>query len=225
LIVLAMGIWTELHPASFQVLPPTAGRRSDAAPLQPVCGPTTPGLGAWFAACSRKPSGRWPRQTPQAHFTIYKGWRLMALDGTVEILPDSKANAAAFGYPEGGHRGRGARPQIRKLSLVEVGTHFEVALTIKGIKHLGERTMVHALLRHLCPEMLLLWDRGFFSYALWKTVIATGAASCRLILRPLTSLDDGSYIAKLYPCESERNKDRHGSKCVSPSGWMTTPRA
>ena len=32
----------------------------------------------------------------------------------------------------------------------------------------------------------------------------------RLVLRPMQSLPDGSYLAKIYPCESERNKDRQG---------------
>lgn len=152
-------------------------------------------------------------QTPGAFF---HGLRLMALDGTILSVPDSEANAQAFGYPNGS-RGQGARPQIRKLSLVEVGTHSEVAIAVKGIKEngSGEQSMARSLLRHLRAGMLLVWDRGFFSYALWKAAGATGAqilarVSSRLVLRPLTHLPDGSYLAKLYPCASERNRDRHG---------------
>ncbi|HEY9857672.1 MAG TPA: hypothetical protein V6D05_18140, partial [Stenomitos sp.] len=39
-----------------------------------------------------------------------------------------------------------------------------------SLKHCGgnERAMVAGLLRHLTPEMLLLLDRGFFSYELWR---------------------------------------------------------
>jgi len=75
--------------------------------------------------------------------------------------------------------------------------------------------MARTLLRHLCPEMLLLWDRGFISYSLWKQTLATGCqilarVTSRLVLRPRTSLADGSYLARLYPCESERNKDQNG---------------
>jgi hypothetical protein len=68
--------------------------------------------------------------TPGAFF---KGLRLMALDGTVYDVPDSVANADAFGYPQSG-RGPGAFPQVRKLSLEEVGTHVEYAFALKGIK-------------------------------------------------------------------------------------------
>src|SRR5919199_6549016 len=81
--------------------------------------------------------------TPQTPGAFYKGWRLMALDGSVYNVPDSPANAAAFGRPSGGHRGDGAFPQVRKLSLVEVGTHVEVAFVAKGIKgpHSGEQSL------------------------------------------------------------------------------------
>jgi len=71
------------------------------------------------------------------------------------------------------------------------------------------------LFRHLRPDMLRLWDRGFFSYVLWKSIVTQSCqllarVSSRLVLRPTQSLADGSYLAKLYPCESERNKDRQG---------------
>jgi hypothetical protein len=155
--------------------------------------------------------------TPQTPGAFYRGWRLMAIDGTVYNVPDSPANAAAFGRPSGGHRGDGAFPQVRKLSLVEVGTHVEVAFVAKGIKepHSSEQRLAPGLFRHLRPDMLLVWDRGFFSYALWKWVVTQGCqvlarVSSRLVLRPTQTLADGSYLAKIYPCESERNRDRQG---------------
>jgi hypothetical protein len=154
--------------------------------------------------------------TPATPGAFYKGWRLMALDGTIWTVPDSEANAVAFGRSNG-PRGPSARPQIRKLSLVEVGTHAEVALVVRGIKgpHSSEQALAPALLRHLGRDQLLVWDRGFFSYALWKAASGCAGAvlarvSSRLVLRPLRALADGSYLAQIYPCESERNKDRQG---------------
>ena len=75
--------------------------------------------------------------------------------------------------------------------------------------------MVAALLRHLTPEMLLLWDQGFFSYELWKQLNATGVKLLarvvkRLILRPIRTLADGSYLAKIYKSPYDRQKDRDG---------------
>jgi hypothetical protein len=157
------------------------------------------------------------RATPHTPGAFYKGWRMMALDSSVYNVPDSPANAAAFGRPSGGHRGDGAFPQVRKLSLVEVGTHVEVAFVAKGIKEPGssEQRLAPGLFRHLRPDMLLVWDRGFFSYSLWKWVVTQGCqllarVSGRLVLRPTQHLADGSYLAKIYPCESERNRDRQG---------------
>src|SRR5947209_18393353 len=154
--------------------------------------------------------------TPQTPRAFYHGWRLMAVDGTVYNVPDSPANAAAFGRPSGGHRGDGAFPQVRKVSLVEVGTHVEVAFVAKGIKgpDSGEQRLAPGLFRHLRPDMLLVWDRGFFSYLLWKLVLTQGCqllarVSTRLVLRPTRELADGSCLANLYPRGWDRTKDRH----------------
>jgi hypothetical protein len=155
--------------------------------------------------------------TPQTPGAFSQGWRLMALDSTVYDVPDSPANAAAFGRSGGGPRGDGAFPQVRKLSLVETGTHVEVAFVVKGIREAdsGEQRLAPGLFRHLRSDMLLLWDRGFFSYGLWKRIVRQGCqllarVSSRLVLRPIQSLADGSSLAKIYPCESERNRDRQG---------------
>ena len=151
---------------------------------------------------------------PDTPGAFYGGFRLMGFDGTVFDVPDSPANAAAFGRPTAGPRGVGAFPQVKKLSLVELGTHVEVAF---AVKHCGgnERAMVAGLLRHLTPEMLLLLDRGFFSYELWREVTATGGkvlarVLSKLILRPFQTLADGSYLAKVYKNDSDRRKDRDG---------------
>jgi Insertion element 4 transposase N-terminal/Transposase DDE domain len=211
-VVLAMGIFTELpirrvfkHARRLRVgeRPPhrsslcVARQRLGVAPVRflfeqtvrPLAQPTTPGA-------------------------FYHGLRLMGIDGTVYDVPDSEANAAAFSRPSAGSRGDGAFPQVRKLSLVELGTHSEVALVVKH-GHCGEQTMVDALLRHLHSKMLLLWDRGFFSYELWRKLKARevkvlARVTNRLILRPIRNLADGSYLAKIYKSPSDREKDRDG---------------
>jgi hypothetical protein len=154
-----------------------------------------------------------PLATPQTPGAFYKDLRLVGIDGTTFELPDSPANANAFGRP-GGCRADGAFPQVRKLSLVELGTHGELAFVLKPSWR-GEVNMVAGLLRHLRPGLLLLWDRGFFSYPLWKSVVARGVqilarVSCRQVLKPVQELVDGSYLAKLYPSSYDRDKDRQG---------------
>jgi hypothetical protein len=154
-----------------------------------------------------------PLATAETPGAFYKGWHLVGIDGTLWDLPDSPANARVFGRPSGG-RGDGAFPQLRKLSLVELGTHAELALVLKPCG-CGESSMVPGLLRHLHPGMLLLWDRNFFSYALWQTLWGRGIpilarVKSHLVLRPIQELADGSYLAKIYPRPYDRDKDRHG---------------
>jgi hypothetical protein len=155
-----------------------------------------------------------PLARPETPGAFYHGLRLMGIDGTLFDVFDSPANASAFGRPTAGPRGDGAFPQVKKLSLVELGTHAEIAFVVKHC-HCGERAMVEGLLRHLTPEMLLLLDQGFYSYALWKRLELTGVKLLArvvksMILRPIRTLNDGSYLAKVYKSDYDRRKDRDG---------------
>ena len=147
-------------------------------------------------------------ETPGA---FYRGFRLMAIDSTVLDVPDSKANAV-FGRSSGG-RGDGAFPQVRKASLVEVGTHVELAIAIGGW-HDGEQTLARQLFDQIPPDALLLEDRGFVCYEDWKTLHLRVKLLLRvksnMILKPIKRLSDGSYLAKIYPSSSDRKKDRNG---------------
>ena len=155
-----------------------------------------------------------PLATPQTPGAFYRGMRLMGIDGVVLNLPDRPANDTTFGRPSGGHRGEGAFPQLRKVSLVELGTHVEVAFVAKPITT-GEQAVLPALLKHVPQDALLLEDRGFFSYEHWKMAISLGIqllvrVKSNLILRPFKRLKDGSYLAKIYPKPYDREKDRNG---------------
>jgi hypothetical protein len=155
-----------------------------------------------------------PLARPETPGAFYHGFRLVGRDGTIWDVPDSEANAAAFARPSAGPRGDGAFPQIRKLSSVELGTHVEFAFVVRSIAH-GEQSMVEGLLRHLTAEMLLIRDRNFFSYPLWKAVTARdikllARVKSNPVLRPIRDRADGSYLAQIYPAPEDRRKDRDG---------------
>ncbi len=155
-----------------------------------------------------------PLARPDTPGAFYHEWRLMGIDGTVQDVPDSAANAAAFGRPTAGPRGEGSFPQVKKLSLVELGTHVEVAFAVKPC-HSDERAMVAGLLGHLVPGMLLLLDRAFFSYERWRRLEARGVkllarVAKSMVLRPTRELADGSYLAKVYRNPYARRVDRDG---------------
>jgi hypothetical protein len=63
--------------------------------------------------------------------------------------------------------------------------------------------------------MLLLWDRGFFSYQTVREVLDSQAQLLArvkngLIFQPIRRLSDGSYLAKVYRSASHRRKDQGG---------------
>jgi Insertion element 4 transposase N-terminal/Transposase DDE domain len=154
-----------------------------------------------------------PLATPQTPGAFYHGLRLMGIDGTVLDVPDSPANDAHFGRSSGG-RGDSAFPQVRKVSLVELGTHVEVALAVGGY-HDSEHKLVEQLWDHIPADALLMEDRGFFSYKHWKTLDVRGIKLLirlkgNLILRPIQRLPDGSFLAKIYPSPHDRDQDRDG---------------
>jgi hypothetical protein len=154
-----------------------------------------------------------PLATPETPGAFYKGLRLMGFDGTVMDTPDTPANEECFGRSSGG-RGDSAFPQLRKISLVELGTHIETALTIGGY-HDGEQTLVERLLNRIPTDALLLEDRGFFSYEHWKKLDARGVKllvrlKSNLVLNRIQSLPDGSYLSKIYPSPRHRQRDREG---------------
>lgn len=154
-----------------------------------------------------------PLGTPQTSGAFYKGLRLMGIDGTLEDVPDTAANAKHFGRSSGG-RGQSAFPQVRKVSLVELGTHVEVAMAIGGV-HQSEQKLVSQLWDKIPSDALLIEDRGFFSYAHWKTLDAQGVkllirVKGNMVFEASKRLPDGSYLAKIYPTSYARDKDRDG---------------
>ncbi len=154
-----------------------------------------------------------PLATPQTLGGFYHDLRLMGIDGTVLDVPDTPANDAPF-WPEQWWPWRQRFPQVRKVSLVELGTHVEVAMAVGGY-HDSEQKLVEQLWDHLPADALLLEDRGFFSYAHWKKLDARGTKLLtrlkgNLILRPIQRLPDGSFLAKIYPSPRDRDRDRDG---------------
>jgi hypothetical protein len=177
-----------------------ARERLGAAPLaalfervaRPLGGPDTPGT--WVA-----------------------GRRVVAIDGTCLDVADTPVNEEFFGRPGVNKGEKSAFPQARLLAVAECGTHAIFAATIGAYRD-SEPTMVERLLGALSPEMLLLADRGFFSYTLWRNASDTGAdllwrvSTGRNGPTPtrLEDLPDGSWLAHLRSA-----KDRHSEPMLA----------
>ncbi len=152
-----------------------------------------------------------PLATMQTPGAFYRGMRKVAFDGTVLDVPDCDEHQH-LGRSSGG-RGAAPFPQVRKVSLVELGTHVEFALAYGGWKD-SEQKLVEQLWDDIPEDALLMEDRGFFSYKHWKLLHEKHKLLVRIkksmVLEPNESLDDGSFLAKIYPSSKHRNRDRQG---------------
>jgi hypothetical protein len=130
-------------------------------------------------------------------------WRLMAVDGVTLDVPDTAENEKEFGRPSSRTGQGGAFPQVRVVGLGECGTHAIVAADLAPIR-VGERELAERVLADLDQDMLVLFDRGFFSYQFFTQVQATGAealfrVSSQLKLPVLQRLPDDSYLSAITP--------------------------
>ena len=155
-----------------------------------TCGPVAgqAGLGAEAAALGT------------ARGSFLRRWRLLAIDGFDIDVPDSKENAAEFGYAGSGDN-RSAFPKARVVALAECGTHAFVAAEVDAY-NVGEKTLAQRLYPRLRADELLTADRGFYSWQAWDTAAATGAAllwraPTQLGLPVVRVLPDGTYLTAL----------------------------
>lgn len=143
------------------------------------------------------------------------GRRLVAIDGTCLDVADTADNAVFFGRPGVNKGEQAAFPQARIVAVAECGTHavFDAAV---GAYSTGENTLAGELIDRLKPGMLLLADRGFCGFPLWKRAVATGAdllwrAKPNMKPRHIETLEDGSWLAELRP---SGNAGRHAEPLI-----------
>lgn len=146
-----------------------------------------------------------PLGGPGAPGVWVAGRRLVAVDGTCLDVADTPANEEHFGRAGVAKGEKAAFPMARVLAVAEVGTHAIFAARV-GAYGESEGAMAAELLpAALEAGMLLTADRGFFSYALWRTAAATGAdllwrvRTDRAGPKPehIEDLPDGTWLARL----------------------------
>jgi hypothetical protein len=122
---------------------------------------------------------------------FYQQWRVMAIDGTVIDVPDTDVNAAEFGYHRPGAVKQSAFPQVRILTLVECGTHASVWAEFDGVRT-SERVLTERMADAFTADMIVLADRGFYSYHLWTAAIDGGAQLLWRVTKPGSTDRPGS---------------------------------
>jgi hypothetical protein len=148
----------------------------------------------------------------------------MAIDGFMLDIADTKENDAAFGRL-GGDKNPAPFPQARIVGLGECGTHAIVDAQV-GTARASERELAEGLISSFEPGMLIIADRGFYSYQLWKAAAGSGADLLWRMqdgpdLPVVRALPDGSYESFLIDpkIRARRNGQRYRGKPVDePSG-------
>jgi hypothetical protein len=132
-------------------------------------------------------------------------WRKMSMDGLEWDVPDTEANAAAFGYPgTGKDSAPAAFPKARAVTVGECASHAVMLAAIGPCvsKGSGEQSLARELYPRLKPDWLLMADRNFYNWQDWCAAAGTGAAllwrvKADLLLDPLEFFPDGSYRSVL----------------------------
>jgi hypothetical protein len=191
-----------------------------------------------------------PGRAPWSHLG---GLLVVAWDGTVISASGSPANATAFGRPgtggeprrpaKGSQAGTGqqqdagqggaAGPQLRLVTLVACGTRalLDAAFGPVRGKGTGEPALARGLLGSLRPGMLLLADKNFYGYDLWRAAAGTGAdllwrVKDSMHLPVAAELPDGSWLTHINdPRAVLARLDKNGKRRRrgSPLGPDTGP--
>jgi hypothetical protein len=141
------------------------------------------------------------------------GLRLVAIDGTYETIADTEHNAYCFGrHRNGKGRQDSAFPQFQAFFLSECSTHVIFDAVITPFRS-NQHKYFRRLLRSVTKEMLLMFDRGLYSYDSFramadKNIPFLTPARRDLKLEPVCYLSDGSFIAHIKSWKNNGwNKD------------------
>ena len=218
LFVIGMALWSRHNQC--QVWSSLVGKLSDLHPGEPESAMSNSGLSG-----RRKVLGSeclqalmqercqllaTPASMPSAFFGRY---RLMAIDGTLFHLPDTAANAAAFGRSSNQY-GKGAYPQVECVLLAECGSHAVVGLEMDRYD-VSEVHGAYRLLQQVGPDLLVLVDAGLISGAFIEQVRerrahVLGALEAGAWEQPHTAsrLADGSVLAWVTPSHAGRYRQQ-----------------
>lgn len=131
---------------------------------------------------------------------LFRGLRVLALDGMLLAVPDSAGNRETFGK-SGSQRNPMGYPMARVVAVAECSSHTVLDAVIGGWKD-SERIVADELDRQVGEGTLVLADRGLWELARWHRLRDRGAhllwrTERRKARRVQDVLADGSYLARI----------------------------
>lgn len=154
-----------------------------------------------------------------------RGRRQMAIDGFVLDAPDTVDNVERFGRSHTGPK-PSAFPQVRVVGLGECGSHAITAAALGGART-AEQTLAGQLVDYVEPDMLVMADRNFYGFPLWRKFVETGAGllwrvQSTVHLPVVRPLPDGSYLSVVF---TPKLRDYHKKALIETvrAGGVTHP--
>jgi len=146
----------------------------------------------------------------------WRGFRLVAIDGSSMEMAVSDQNEAAFAGPTGKDGRRVGDPQLRVVALIDCWTRVALAAVVGNFGR-GEGRLAFELKDKISRAMLVLADRGFVGVELMNAIREAGGellwrVKKGVATRPLRVLPDGTYLAQIRP------RGHHGR------GWISGKR-
>lgn len=144
--------------------------------------PTEVSEEAYAQARQRMPLGFWMAlltilgnrfQQRHGRHLQFRGFRLLAIDGTTIPLQQAKRLREYYGTPKNGQRKKAA-PQARMVTLILPGVRIPLVYEMAPLS-VSELDLAGRLIPHLRSNDLLLMDRGFISYGLFWQIQDRGA--------------------------------------------------
>lgn len=138
-----------------------------------------------------------------------KGRRKVSIDGFLMPVEDTKENRKKFGGPTNQHGQRGL-PQLRAVAFHETGTHVMFRAAYGRFKD-GETVIAKSLIPYIQPDWLLLADRNFYSFDLYKQISDQKACVVFRLQRGMSlhseeQLADGSHLLTIYSSEDTKKE-------------------
>ena len=155
-----------------------------------------------------------PRATAAQPAAFWRGWRLVAIDGTQFSLTNTPQIRAAR-VKARSRRGRAAFAKLPAVVLVELGLHNPLAAAI-GRQGESEWVLAHQVLPQMPPRALLLGDRLYgcaaFVAQAWPVCQACGShvlvrVRSRIVVEARRRLRDGSRLVRV-PVRDPEDKNR-----------------
>jgi transposase IS4-like protein len=121
-----------------------------------------------------------PQATPETPGAFWKQMRLLALDGTVESLPDTASNRESFRYSTDDEESHRPFPPARLVVLIECATHLICDAEISPCRQAEASSTRLLLERWKWENALVLWDSGF--HGSWA-ILALRDRGCQVLGR------------------------------------------